>query len=188
MVKHHRKSHMSGGLDWKALLSKGLSVAKQVKDSGLISKGLNLAQGVASALGKDGIADKLGTAQGFASSVGAGRKRKRNVGVKKLRSYPAKSRVMRDEVCQMDGANQLYGSTGAGRKGRMHGGAWYDDLWSGVKTVASTALPIAMQMAPRRRVRVVHPKRVLPGRGQGVSAADHVQEWVSAADSRSLGG
>ena len=147
MVKHHRKQR--GGFDFKALLSKGLDMAKKVRDSGFISKGLNLAQGVASALGKDGIADKLGTAQGFASSVGAGRRRKRKIGAKKLHSYPIKSRVMRNELCQMDGVNQLYGSTGTGRRGHMHGGAWYDDLlWSGIKSVGSAVLPIAAQMAP----------------------------------------
>ena len=65
--------------------------AKKVKDSGLISKALAAASGVASALEKQGFADKLGTAQRFAESVGAVRRQKRkSAAPKKLRSYAAR--------------------------------------------------------------------------------------------------
>lgn len=147
--RHHKKMH--GGLDFKSLFKKGLDIAKKVKDSGLISKGLNAASGIASAFGKNDIADKLGTAQGFAEAVGAGRKRKsyhikapKKFDGRKLTNYKAKSPTIRAEISQMDGSNM----EPSGRIRKMHGGAWYDDLWSGIKTVASTALPIALQAAP----------------------------------------
>ncbi len=144
----HRKQH--GGLDWGKLLSKGLEIGKKVKDSGLISKGLNAASSIASALGKNDLAGKLGTAQGYAEAAGAGRKRKKKAGPKKVKRFAMKSPMQRAEVIQMDGANQESGTTGTGRKHRkrQQGGAWYDDLWGGIKSVASTALPIALQMAP----------------------------------------
>ena len=30
----------------------------------------------------------------------------------------------------------------------MHGGAWYDDLWSGIKSVGSVVAPFAAEIAP----------------------------------------
>ena len=169
------KKSQRGGFDFKGLLSKGLSIAKKVKDSGLISKGLNIASSIAKAVGKDGIADKLSTAHGFADSVGAGRRRKKAY-KKKMHNFPTRGPTMRSEVSQMNGANQLYGT---GRKGRMHGGAWYDDLWSGVQTVAKTALPIAMEVLPhlmggRRRGGAL----ALAGRGLNMAGGAHAHNHV----------
>lgn len=142
MPKKHQKKHMRGGFDFGSLISKGLSFAKKVKDSGVIGKSLDVAKSVASALGKDNLASKLDTAHGFAQSVGAGRKHrssKRKAG-KKLRDYSMKSPTQRAEVVQMDGANQLYGS---GRHPHhLRGGGFFDILGD----IARIAVPIASQL------------------------------------------
>ena len=79
-----------------------------MKDSGVIGNALGVAKGIASALGKENIANKLGTAHDFAQSVGAGRKRKRarkSAAPKgrKLTKVAMKSRTQRAEVAHMDG-------------------------------------------------------------------------------------
>jgi hypothetical protein len=95
---------------------------------------------------------------------------------KKLRSYAARGPTMRAEVAQMNGTNQLSGTTGAGRK-HMHGGAWYDDLWSGVKSVGSAVLPIAAEIAPMllRRGGALQ----LAGRGLSMAGAGQAYDHVS---------
>ena len=64
----------------------------------------------------------------------------------------------------MDGANQLYGS---GR--HMRGGAWYNDLWDGIKSVGSQVLPIALQMAPMLMKGMGHNGGALNLAGRGLS-------------------
>ena len=111
--KHHKRHYRGKG--FFDTLKKGFNF---IKDTGLASKGLNLASGIAGALGKKGIADTLASGAQTAESFGAGRRRRRKR-TSKLVRYTTKSPTLRAEVMDMDNNNRLAG-TGRRHRRRMH--------------------------------------------------------------------
>ena len=168
--KHHKRHYRGKG--FFDTLKKGF---KFIKDTGLASKGLNLASGIAGALGKKGIADTLASGAQTAESFGAGRRRRKKR-TSKLVRYTTKSPTLRAEVMDMDNNNRLAG-TGRRHRRRMHGGNFFDDLLGGIKSVAETALPIAMRVAPMLGLGHHRKGGALALAGMGHHHSPHMQNY-----------
>ena len=87
-VRKHRKHHDQSGEGFMDFLKKAVDVGKKIKDSGVISKGLDLGSKVAGMAGKSSIANALGNASSTADAFGAGRLGRRIHFPKKSVAHP----------------------------------------------------------------------------------------------------
>jgi hypothetical protein len=162
--RRRRKSHKGGrkqkrlhGKGFFDTIKKGFNLVKDnmgnlkkgydfVRDNALVSKGLSQANKIASAMGKDGIADKLGEFESNVKSYGFGRRRRQ--GGRGLFDFLNNIPIVGSMASGM-----LNGLTG-GRRRRLHGRGDIEQHGEGMFDILGnlrSLIPIASSLMGGRR-------------------------------------